>query len=59
MMIKFKFYYAKLINEYKNDIDMMHKRTWAIYKHKVRENTIIHRDKLHCNHTDNLLDIDK
>ncbi|CAF4449951.1 unnamed protein product [Rotaria sp. Silwood2] len=38
MMIKFKFYYAKVINEYKNDIDMMHKRTWAIYKHRISTN---------------------
>lgn len=58
-MIKFKFYYAKVINEYKNDIDMMHKRTWAIYKHKVREYTIIQRGNLHCDHIDNLLGINK
>ena len=33
--------------------------TWRIYNHRVREHTIIQRDKLHCNHTDNILDIDK
>ena len=59
MMLKFKFYYAKVIKEYKNDIDMMHKHTWAIYNHRVREHTIIQRDKLPCNHTDNLLDVDR
>ena len=59
MMIKFKFYYAKVINKYNSDTDMMHKRKWAMYRHKTRENTTTHRDKLHCNHIDNLLDIDK
>ena len=59
MMIKFKFYYAKTIKKYKNDIDMMHKHTWAIYNHRVREHTIIQRDKPQYNHPDNLFDIDK